>query len=287
VILREPQNFESKTLGGTETQADTGKCSEYVCLNLYFHSQIGPVCLKGVEAYVVKDMEANLLVSKHTQCAWKLHTIHEDDSSYWRVRDSPHHIPTILAPTPVELFSAQWVLECEIPCSDKPTSCKKPTSEGRKEWNAVAKYDLTIQPESIASVTAISRGAPSQDTMYLEVIPLKHGPDSFISALQGILNLNNSCCFQIKIANTTKCNILIHAGELLGCLTRAKDTLQAANDLSELKRDDFCDQATQLATLTPNTLGTTFPQGDLISEVVQEGEDVEHLGWAPKPWIQS
>ena len=32
----------------------SAKCSEYVRLNLYFRSQFGPVCLKGVEAYVVK-----------------------------------------------------------------------------------------------------------------------------------------------------------------------------------------------------------------------------------------
>jgi len=34
-------------------------CSEYVKLDLYFRSQLGPVCFKGVEAYVVKGMEAN------------------------------------------------------------------------------------------------------------------------------------------------------------------------------------------------------------------------------------
>jgi hypothetical protein len=50
-------------------------CSKYVRLNLYFRSQLGPVCLKGVEAYVVKDMQANLIIGEDTQCAWQLHTI--------------------------------------------------------------------------------------------------------------------------------------------------------------------------------------------------------------------
>jgi hypothetical protein len=50
-------------------------CSEYVRLNLYFRSQLGPVCLKGIEAYVVKDMQANLIIGEDTQCAWQLHTI--------------------------------------------------------------------------------------------------------------------------------------------------------------------------------------------------------------------
>ena len=41
-------------------------CSEYVQLNLFFHSQIGPMCLKGVGAYVVKDMKANMLIGEDT-----------------------------------------------------------------------------------------------------------------------------------------------------------------------------------------------------------------------------
>jgi hypothetical protein len=52
----------------------SAKCSQCVCLNLYFHSQIGPVCLKGVEAYIVNDMEADLLVGEDTQCTWQLQT---------------------------------------------------------------------------------------------------------------------------------------------------------------------------------------------------------------------
>ena len=36
--------------------------SRYVHLDLYFRSQLGPVCLKGIEAYVVKDMQANMLI---------------------------------------------------------------------------------------------------------------------------------------------------------------------------------------------------------------------------------
>ena len=36
-------------------------CSEHVKLDLYFCSQLGPIHLKGIEAYVIKDMKANTL----------------------------------------------------------------------------------------------------------------------------------------------------------------------------------------------------------------------------------
>jgi hypothetical protein len=83
-------------------------------LNLYFCSQIGPVCLKGVEAYIVNNMGADLLVGEDTQCTWQLHTIQKDSSSYWQVGDSLHRIPTILTPAPTEMFTAQWVPECDL-----------------------------------------------------------------------------------------------------------------------------------------------------------------------------
>ena len=55
-------------------------CTEYVRIDLYFRSQLGPICLKGVEAYVVKGMKANLLIGKDTQLAWQLHTMHPEGS---------------------------------------------------------------------------------------------------------------------------------------------------------------------------------------------------------------
>jgi hypothetical protein len=45
-------------------------CSQYVRLNLYFCSQLGPVYFKGVKAYIVKNMEANLLIGKSMSQAY-------------------------------------------------------------------------------------------------------------------------------------------------------------------------------------------------------------------------
>jgi hypothetical protein len=83
-------------------------CSEYVRLNLYFRSQLGPVCLKGVEAYMVKDMEANMLIGEDMQRAWQLHIIRKEMNNYWKVGDLVHLIPAVPGPTPTETFSAQW-----------------------------------------------------------------------------------------------------------------------------------------------------------------------------------
>jgi hypothetical protein len=63
-------------------------CLEYVRLNLYFCSQLEPVCLKGVEAYVVKDMKANMLIGEDTQQAWQLHIIQKETNKYWKLGDS-------------------------------------------------------------------------------------------------------------------------------------------------------------------------------------------------------
>jgi hypothetical protein len=93
-------------------------CSQYICLNLYFHSQLGPVCFKGVEAYIVKNMEANLLIGESMSQAWQLHTMHDGAASYWQVGNSPHRIPAALGPAPAEMFSVQWL----------PEEVRKPTT---------------------------------------------------------------------------------------------------------------------------------------------------------------
>ena len=71
-------------------------CSEYVRLNLYFRSQIRPVCLKGIEAYVVKDMKADMLIGEDTQRAWQLHIIRGNKGNHWQVGNSQHWIPMVI-----------------------------------------------------------------------------------------------------------------------------------------------------------------------------------------------
>jgi hypothetical protein len=178
-------------------------CSESVRLNLYFHSQLGPVCLKGVEAYVVKDMEANMLIGEDTQQAWQLHIIRKEMNKYWKVENSIHLIPGIPGFPPTETFSAQWSPD-KNEWSLTSSSSKKKTESSKKQWNAVAKHDLMLEPESIATVTTISRGIPCREDMYLEAVPLKRGSNSFISVPHGIVSLNEDNSFQIKVANAMK-----------------------------------------------------------------------------------
>jgi hypothetical protein len=67
-----------------------------------------------MEAYVVNNMEADLLVGEDMQCTWQLHTIWKDSRNYWQVGDSLHRIPAILAPAPIEMFTTQWVPEHDL-----------------------------------------------------------------------------------------------------------------------------------------------------------------------------
>jgi hypothetical protein len=258
-------------------------CSEYIRLNLYFRSQLGPICLKGVEAYIVKDMEANMLIGEDTQQAWQLHIIQRETNKYWKVGDSIHLIPGIPGSPPMET-SAQWSPDKNEE-SQASLLSRKRTESSRKQWNAVAKHDLMLEPESIATVTAISRGIPCRKDMHLEAIPLKRGSDSFISAPHGIVNLSEDDSFQIKVANTTKQRVLLRAGNLLGSLTKASCALKSSHNLPKEELDKFMNQATQLAVLVPglDSLSKTVPDRT-VQEPVEtvEPPDAEHLGWGPK-----
>jgi hypothetical protein len=157
-----------------------------VKLDLYFRSQLGPIRLKGVEAYIVKGMEANLLIGEDTQVAWQLHMIRPDGKRYWKIGDSPHCIPGIQGPVPNEAFTAGWTPISSLLNTTirEPSAIRKSTSSKTRatkdhekdkcsQWNAVTKYQLTILPESIATIMAVSQGAPDEGAMYLEGVGLK------------------------------------------------------------------------------------------------------------------
>ena len=118
-------------------------CSEYMKLDLYFRSQLGPVCFKGVEAYIVKGMEANMLIGEDTQLVWQLHMIRPRGKRYWKVGDSPHLIPGMLGPVPIESFVAQWNHGTAI-AKKSDTAAASLQKSLRSQWNAVAKDKLLI-----------------------------------------------------------------------------------------------------------------------------------------------
>jgi hypothetical protein len=122
-------------------------------------------------------------------------------------------------------------------------------------------------------------------SMYLEVIPLKHGSDCFISAPHGIVNLDSDCCFKIKIANTTKHHIRLRSRELLGHLFRTEGTPRTTEELSKPELLQFTNCVTQLATLIPSldTMSETSSDKPAMAENKEaQPHDMEHLGVGPK-----
>ena len=142
-----------------------------------------------------------MLIGEDTQLAWQLHTICLGGKRYWKVGDSPHLIPGMLGPVPVESFVACWNHDVTIPTkpNTSPTLLKSLCSQ----WNVVAKSELLIQPESIATVTATLRNAPKKEGLFLEGIALKRGSDAFTQVPDGIVIIRDDDSFQVKIANTS------------------------------------------------------------------------------------
>ena len=103
-------------------------------------------------------MKANLLVGEDTQLAWQLHTIHADGNSHWKVGDSPHRIPAILGPAPIESFVVCWSQDPlpERLEGNQPDISAKQQRSSCSMWTAVAKHDLLLEPDSIATITVVS-----------------------------------------------------------------------------------------------------------------------------------
>lgn len=102
--------------------------------------------------------------------------------------------------------------------------------------------------------------------------------------LQGIVNPDKDGQFQIKVANTSKRNICLCAGKLLGHLYKATDTLRSAEDILGAEQNTFQKQATQLAMLVPNldSLASSFHPDAPTATEYSDPEGTEHIGWGPK-----
>ena len=294
-FLENLQASKPKRRGGAKLKliqlTGSVKCSEYVKLDLYFQSQLGPVCFKRVEAYVVKDMEANLIV-EDMQLAWQLHTIREEGRKHWKIRSSLHCIPTIPGLMPMETFTASWVSYDIQPIKNR---VKKLGNKRSTRWNVNALWQLTILLEAIATISAVAKGTLGKTALYLKGISLKQGSDGFIQVPNSLVELDSNYSFQVKIANTTKGKIIVWQGELLGHLFRADEALKTKADLTELEMNAFITRVTNLATLI-SMLNTRFNTvtatqtlsyenlkeiGPLAAEGV-EPTDTEHLGRGPK-----
>jgi hypothetical protein len=135
------------------------QCLGYITLNLYFHSQLGPVLLQGVEAYVVEGMNTNLLIGKYTHRAWQLHTMRPEHKAYWEVRDSEHRVPTNHTTRDEEAFITSWQQEDEPPYEPligvEPKDSRDPEALGRPQpgkGRIFAAEDVCIPGGHIAHV---------------------------------------------------------------------------------------------------------------------------------------
>ena len=151
--------------------------------------------------------------------------------------DSLHLIPGVLGPVPVESFVACWNHDITIPTKPN-TSPTPPQKSLHSQWNAVAKSELLIRPESIATVTATSRNALKKEGLFLEGIALKRGSDAFTQVPDGIVIIRDDDSFQVKIANTTNRNLVVRGRRTHRPSTKGPECAQSsgAHDTARARR---------------------------------------------------
>jgi len=99
------------------------------------------------------------------------------------------------------------------------------------------------------------------------------------------VDLSEDGLFQIKIANTTKRAIRVRSRELIGRISRAKESLKNKDQISKEELDKFTAQAAQLAalvpTLDPTPLKTSSDPSETIAEELPP-PGLEETIWGPK-----
>ena len=122
-----------------------------------------------------------------------------------------------------------------------------------------------------------------EEGLFLKGIALKRGSDAFTQVPDRIVTINDSSSFQVKLANLTDRSIVVCAGELIGRLCRARDSLTAHEQMMPQELDEFTQRTACLAMLVLNLdAWTRLPPSDLQHSIEDHLQDPEHLGWGPK-----
>jgi hypothetical protein len=217
-------------------------CDHYICLDLWFRSQIGLVRLKGVEAYVVKGMKANLLIGEDTQSKWQFQTLRTNEGTCWQVGNSPHKIPSVTGAVTAESFAAEWAPEIEnVPRkATLPASTRNARAEAkRRVVVARVQNETWINPESYAAVRCVARGKVPNSTWYLSARTLRLYSDALTKVPDGLVKLDEDETFTIYVTNTAKRRVRLRAGEVVGDLRDPKTELTSRDEIDSEQRRIF------------------------------------------------
>jgi hypothetical protein len=113
------------------------------------------VQLKGVEAYVVKGMKANLLIGEDTQSKWRLQTLRTNEGTCWQVGNSPHEILSVNGAVMAESFAAKWAREIKnaLRESTLPVLANNTRAKAKRRIGVARVWEeIWINPESYAAV---------------------------------------------------------------------------------------------------------------------------------------
>ena len=220
-------------------------CDHYVRLDLWFRSQLGPVRLKGVEAYVVKGMKANLLIGEDTQSKWRLQTLRSAEGTCWQVGDSQHRIPSIAGTVVAESFAAGWAAGVKAATNSTPMPVVRSLTDHAKAnvtsrtVLARIKEDSWIDAESYAAVRCVVRGRASHSTWYLQARTLRLFNDMLVQAPDGLVKLGDDGTFLVYVTNTAKRRVKLRSGEVIGDLCDPLKELVLRDAVDEEKRRSF------------------------------------------------
>jgi hypothetical protein len=235
-------------------------CLGYVTLTIYFCSQLGPMLLQGVKAYVVEGMNANLLIGEDTHCAWQLHTMRPEHNAYWQVGNSKHCIPANCTSRDEEAFTASWLIEDGVPNdphlameSEKVKSLDPLVKPHPGKGKIFAQEDICIPTGHVAWVQVKGDFDHRNGLELIEKCILWRSSHSFLTMVDCLVDTSEEVT--LLVVNPSSMPKMLHWGEVLGFMIDPSECLKKRLEVNPEVQTQFEWKASFICTLVEGSLG--------------------------------
>ncbi|KAK7059402.1 hypothetical protein R3P38DRAFT_3522434 [Favolaschia claudopus] len=256
--------------------------SGYVNVDLYFHTNEGPVKL-NVEAYVVSGMSTPFILGNDFADQYSISIVREEGNTYLRFGSSGRQLKVESSTSPSLLDDEGHAFKVKVQSEVKHSGSskgvhrrnqklKRRAHQRQRNAEVWATERTVIAPESSKIVPVGANFPKNQDSLFVERKIASNGnEDDFYGAADTLISKEKPV---LHVANFSKMPVVITAGQVLGTARNPKSWLDKLNKFSPAQQQKINAHAHLIRTLVAEQSGeSTVVDGARAQRNATEPDD--------------